>query len=190
MAYRRLCGGVSVNYHGLSDFRFDQAAILDRLLTESLTALLAEGVVKLAEIAIDGTKARANAGKVRSGGRTSWRDWKNWPVSWSRNLRRRRRATRRRARTGGKRRAARDIARRVAEARRALDELRAAKATRAKTHKTDKAEKGEIRVSTTDPEARMIRFSDGAMRTGYNVQLAVEPGLRHHSGKSDQRPTE
>jgi len=88
------------------------------------------------------------------------------------------------------RRAARDIARRVAEARRALDELRAAKATRAKTHKTDKAEKGEIRVSTTDPEARMIRFSDRAMRTGYNVQLAVEPGLRHHSGKSEQRPTE
>ena len=103
-AYRWLWGGVPVNCHGLSDFRFDQAAILDRLLTESLTALLAEGVVKLAEIAIDGTKARANAGKVRSGGRTSWRDWKNWPVSWSRNLRRRRRATRRRARTGGKRR--------------------------------------------------------------------------------------
>src|SRR3974390_2656648 len=63
VAYRWLCGGGPVNYHGLSDFRFDHAAILDRLLTESLTALLAEEVVRLEEIAIDGTKVRASAGK-------------------------------------------------------------------------------------------------------------------------------
>src|SRR5271168_4586446 len=63
VAYRWLCGGVPMNYHGLSDFRFAHAAVLDRLLTESLTALLAEGVVRLEEIAIDGTKVRASAGK-------------------------------------------------------------------------------------------------------------------------------
>jgi hypothetical protein len=32
LAYRRLCGGVSMNYHGLSDFRVAQVAVLDRLL--------------------------------------------------------------------------------------------------------------------------------------------------------------
>ncbi|MGH7064364.1 MAG: transposase, partial [Stellaceae bacterium] len=63
IAYRWLCGGVPVNYHGLSDFRFAHAASLDRLLTESLTALVAEGLVKVEEIAIDGTKVRASAGK-------------------------------------------------------------------------------------------------------------------------------
>ena len=63
VAYRWLCGGVPMNYHGLSDFRFGHAGGLDRLLTESLTALLAEGVVTLEEIAIDGTKVRASAGR-------------------------------------------------------------------------------------------------------------------------------
>ena len=63
VAYRWLCGGVGMNYHGLSDFRVAHAVVLDRLLTESLTALLAEGVVRLDEVAIDGTKVRASAGK-------------------------------------------------------------------------------------------------------------------------------
>src|SRR5882672_11800054 len=63
VAYRWVCGGVPVNYHGLSDFRCAHAEVLDRLLTESLTALLAEGVVKVEEIALDGTKVRASAGR-------------------------------------------------------------------------------------------------------------------------------
>ena len=52
-----------LNYHGLSDFRVAHVAVLDRLLTESVTALIAEGVVSLAEIAVDGTKVRANASR-------------------------------------------------------------------------------------------------------------------------------
>jgi transposase len=38
LVYRWLCGGVSVNYHALSDFRCDHEAVLDRLLTDSVTA--------------------------------------------------------------------------------------------------------------------------------------------------------
>ena len=57
-AYRWIAGGVPLNYHGLSDFRVAHVAVLDRLLTESVTALIAEGVVSLAEIAVDGTKVR------------------------------------------------------------------------------------------------------------------------------------
>ena len=37
--------------------------LLDRLLTQSLTALIAAGVVTLEEAAIDGTKVRASASK-------------------------------------------------------------------------------------------------------------------------------
>ena len=62
-AYRWIAGGVPLNYHGLSDFRVAHVAVLDRLLTESVTALIAEGVVSLAEIAVDGTKVRANASR-------------------------------------------------------------------------------------------------------------------------------
>ena len=45
IVYRWLCGGVSVNYHTLSDFRSDSAAELDELLTESVARLRAAGAL-------------------------------------------------------------------------------------------------------------------------------------------------
>ncbi len=39
-AYRWLCGGVSVNYHTLSDFRVDHEKALDGLMTEVLALLM------------------------------------------------------------------------------------------------------------------------------------------------------
>ena len=62
-AYRWLAGGVPLNYHGLADFRVDSVEVLDRLLTQSVTALIAEGLISLAAIAVDGTKVRASASK-------------------------------------------------------------------------------------------------------------------------------
>ncbi|MGA2031029.1 MAG: transposase, partial [Thermoguttaceae bacterium] len=44
-AYRWICGGVSMNYHTLSDFRTQHVELLDRLLTESVASLMAEGLV-------------------------------------------------------------------------------------------------------------------------------------------------
>jgi transposase len=63
IAYRWLAGGVSLNYHGLADFRVESVEVLDRLLTQSVTALIAEGLVSLDEIAVDGTKVRASASR-------------------------------------------------------------------------------------------------------------------------------
>src|SRR6202453_4628760 len=63
VAYRWLAGGVPLNYHGLADFRGDSVEFLDRLLTQSVTALIAEGLISLDEIAVDGTKIRASASR-------------------------------------------------------------------------------------------------------------------------------
>jgi transposase len=60
--YRWLCGGASVNYHGLSDFRTAHPALLDRLLTENVAALSAAGVIDLDEVVQDGVRVRASAG--------------------------------------------------------------------------------------------------------------------------------
>ena len=38
--YRWLCGGVSVNYHMLNDFRVDHEAVIDDLLTQMLAVLI------------------------------------------------------------------------------------------------------------------------------------------------------
>src|SRR5882762_6959012 len=62
-AYRWLCGGVEVNHNILCEFRAESGVLLDRLLTQSLTALIAEGLITLEEAAIDGTKVRAAASK-------------------------------------------------------------------------------------------------------------------------------
>ena len=61
-AYRWICGGVSVNYHTLSDFRVAHQAALDALLTETLAVLLKEGLITLTRVAQDGTRVRASAG--------------------------------------------------------------------------------------------------------------------------------
>ena len=61
-AYRWLRGGVSVNYHTLSDFRVAHQAALDDLLTQSIAALLHRGIVTLARVAQDGTRVRGSAG--------------------------------------------------------------------------------------------------------------------------------
>jgi len=179
VAYRWLCGGVPMNYHGLSDFRSAHGDVLDRLLTDSLVALLAEGLVKPEEIAIDGTKIRASAG------RGSFR--KAARLAELEGLARRRveqlkaelqgdPAASEKRRQAARQRGAEDVARRAEEARRALEKLRAEKAERAKRHKKAEAKAGEARASLTDPEARLMRFPDGATRPGYNVQLAVAPG--------------
>jgi len=61
-AYRWLCGGVTVNYHTLADFRVDHADLLDRLLSEHLAALAKSGLIDLNTLAQDGVRIRANAG--------------------------------------------------------------------------------------------------------------------------------
>src|ERR1019366_6098713 len=61
-AYRWLCGGVSVNYHGLADFRTADPDLLDRLLTENVATLSAAGVIHLDEVVQDGVRVRASAG--------------------------------------------------------------------------------------------------------------------------------
>ncbi len=60
--YRWICGGVSMNYHSLSDFRTEHSAFLDQLLTDGVAALMHEGLVTLQQVAQDGVRTRASAG--------------------------------------------------------------------------------------------------------------------------------
>ncbi len=62
IAYQWLCGGVSMNYHTLADFRTAHGAFLDTLLTQGVAALMAEGLVELERVAQDGVRVRASAG--------------------------------------------------------------------------------------------------------------------------------
>ncbi|EQD43940.1 transposase, IS4 family protein, partial [mine drainage metagenome] len=61
-AYRWICGGVSVNYHALNDFRAGNEALMDELLTDNVAALAAVGAITLQRVAQDGMRVRADAG--------------------------------------------------------------------------------------------------------------------------------
>ena len=58
-AYRWLCGGAPVNHDLLAEFRRAHAGLLDRLLTQSVTGLIAEKLVTLEELAIKPALAKA-----------------------------------------------------------------------------------------------------------------------------------
>ena len=47
--------------------------------------------------------------------------------------------------------------------------------SRYKTHAKDEARKKEPKASTSDPEARSMRFPDGAVRPAYNAQIGATP---------------
>jgi transposase len=61
-AYRWICGGVSINYHTLSDFRSEHGAALDELFSQVLGLLMHQHLLTLYRVAQDGTRVRASAG--------------------------------------------------------------------------------------------------------------------------------
>ena len=177
-AYRWLAGGVPLNHHGLADFRVESVEVLDRLLTQSVTALIGEGLVRLAEIAVDGTKIRASASKTSF--KTGEKLLKIEAAVAERLAALKQELTddpgaSTRRRQAARERAAREVQERAGRARAALERLEAERKSRAKTHAKDEARKKEPKASTTDPEARSMRFPDGAIRPAYNAQIAAAP---------------
>jgi len=178
VAYRWLAGGVPLNHHGLSDFRVDHTELLDVLLRDSVTALIAEGVVSLEEIVVDGTKIRASAGR---GSFKTDKTLEKVSAAVERRLAMLKAevagadaGASSRRRQAAQERAAREVAERAMKARDVLTGLEAERARRLKTHREDEKKKSEPTASLTDPEARRMRFADGAVRAGYNAQIAAD----------------
>jgi len=176
LAYRWLSCGVPINYHGLADFRVTHADVLDDLLTKSLAVFMTEGFVNTDEIIVDGTKVKASAGKS----------------SFKRKVRldeavaaARERVAKLKAevdadpaasskrREAARARALRGIEERAAKAEETLAEIEKEQKIRAERSPKEVAGRKEPRASLTDAQARRMRFADGAVRAGYNVQLAV-----------------
>jgi len=167
LAYQWICGGVGVNHHTLSDFRVKSGEVLDELLTQSVASLMKEGIVELTRVAQDGVKVRASAGA------SSFRRKKTLRVC-KREAREQVAALKKeldddpagssRRQQAARRRAAEDRLDRVTRALKRVQELEKEKPT----------SKEEIRASTTDPDARVMKMADGGFRPAYNVQLSSD----------------
>jgi transposase len=177
--YRWLCGGVSVNYHGLADFRTAHPELLDRLLSENIASLSVAEIIDLDEVAQDGVRVRASAGtksfrrrrKLHKELRKAQRlirqlkdEATDDPQASSRRI------------AAANERALREREQRVAAALKKLAEIEAERERRSKTNKKEVEKQKEPRASTTDPDARVMKMADGGFRPAYNCQLSTVAG--------------
>lgn len=175
--YKWICGGVPVNHHTLSDFRVKHGKKLDGLLSQTLAALMKQGLLKLKRVAQDGMKVRAHAGAGSFKRKQSLQRALKEAEQQVRRLKRElqddpgagnRRVAAARERAADARKQAIEAA--VAEMASIEDE----RAVLAEKKPSDLERKGEARVSTTDAECRVMKMADGGFRPAYNVQLATD----------------
>ena len=93
LAYQWLCGGVSLNYHLLADFRAEGGRKWDELLTQIVASLLAEELVTMKRVAQDGMRVRARPARRRFAASRVWSNFlaeareqvETLATSWRRN---------------------------------------------------------------------------------------------------------
>jgi transposase len=165
-AFQWLTGLQEVNYHTLADFRVEKQKELDELFTQVLAALSKEGLITLEQVMQDGTKIKALA---------STRSYHHEETIRQHLERARRRVVEmgdpRNEETNPRTKQARERARREQQERlgNALRELE-----QLGEHKQGEKAKSAGRVSTNDPQARVMHHSDGGLALSYNAQISAD----------------
>lgn len=165
--FQWLSGCMEINYHTLCDFRVRFKKELDELFTQVLGVLSAEGLISLKVVGGDGTKIGANAGsnsfhrenRIREHlelARKQVEEVTAGILGSGEDSGKRRESARRRAAVERKERLER-----------ALKELE-----KMKREKRDKSK--EVRVSTTDPDSRIMKDGKGGFSPSYNVEFATD----------------
>jgi transposase len=166
-AFQWLCGLGEINHHTLSDFRVDHDASLRELFVQVLGVLSSEGLVSLERVMHDGTRIKAYAGA------DSFRR--------EDRLKEHLEAARKQVEVMGdpreeepkRKRAAQERAVRERQQRleQALEEVQ-------KVREAKRSDKEQARASQSDPQARIMKQSDGGYAPSYNVQLSTEASNR------------
>jgi transposase len=165
-AYQWLTGLQEVNHHSLSTFRTAHREALEEMFTQVLGLLSAEGLVTLQRVMHDGTKIKACAGadtfrreeKIRVHLELARQQVKELGELGEEEGSQRVRKARERA--------ARERQQRLELAQEELEKLRQSK--------VGEEAKGQARVSETDPQARIMKQSDGGFAPSYNVQISTD----------------
>lgn len=163
-AFQWLCGMEAVNHHTLSDFRVGHDGALRKLFAEVLGVLMAEGVVTLERVMHDGTRIRtqAGAGSLRGAvGVEKHVEAARRQVEAMGDPRQEPGETRRQRKA--RERAARERAERLAVAAAELQRIQRQRGNRE-----------EAQVSVVEPEARVMKESNGGFAPCYNAQITTD----------------
>jgi transposase len=179
LGYMWLCGGVSVNYHTLSDFRWDNAELLDELLARTTASLLEEGLVELKRVAQDGMRVRANAGadtyRRRPTLEAAYEDAKRQVEALKEQGVQEDAEPLTKRQAAARERAARERQERLSHALENMKKLEENNAKLPACRQKDKNKKEkQPRVSTTDPDIPVMKMGDGGFRPALNVQYATD----------------
>lgn len=164
-AYQWLTGCEVINYHTLSDFRIRYQEALDELFAQLLGVLSSEGLITLKRVMHDGTKIKASASD------NSFRSEKTLHAHLEAAQERlgamadprQEEPSRREVRA--RERAAREKVERLEQALKEMAKIQAA---------AKPTSKSEPRVSETDPDARIMKHSDGGCAPSVNVQISTD----------------
>jgi transposase len=161
VAYIWLCGGVSMNYHTLSDFLTRYGAALDQLMTQVVQRMRDAGLIEFDAHAQDGMRVRASAGAASF----------HREATLSKSLEKAQAQVQvleqaRAAETSDL--SAREQAAQERAAQERVERLTAALA------ELPADERGDARVSSTDPQARVMKMADGGFRPAYNWEFVVD----------------
>ena len=169
-AYRWICGGVSVNYHAINDFRAGNEALMDELLTDNVAALAAAGAISLERVAQDGMRVRADAGAASFRRQASLDEHLSQARELLQTIKTQAQTDpgqAKRQAQAAQLRAAQEREERIRAALEQLPEVAAAK-------KRNGGRCEDARASTTDADARVMKMGDGGFRPAFNVQFATE----------------
>ena len=169
-----------INYHTLSDFRVEHQGALEDLFAQFLALLDDAGVVDLRTLLQDGTKVRAVAGS-RSLHRRK---------TLEKQLRTARKLIQKLDQEAVEEGEGMDARQRAAQARAAREALnraeRALQKLQALEAVTPKKERGDLRVSDSEAEARRMKHADGSWAPSYNVQITTEVQGGNGGGCNDE----
>jgi transposase len=170
--YLWILGEVTVNYHTLSDFRVQNGEFLNQTLVDTVTTLIAHGLVPLETIGQDGMRVRANAGKSSFRRKPTLEQLQKEAQEHVDRLGDGLENEEDERKKSARERAARERKERIDEALNQYDDLRK------KREKRQKEDGESTRVSTTDPDARKMKVANGGYDPAYNVQFATDADAR------------
>lgn len=163
-AFWWLTGMEKVNHHSLSDFRMEKKEELEELFAQVLGAASAEGYISLEQVTLDGTKIKANASQKSFHREKTLREHLEQARQRVKQLEQEGEAEEKRRAAAEEK--AREKVERLERALAELEELQ--------KEEDQEAEKQETRVSSSDPEARMMKQNQGGFALSYNVQITAD----------------
>ena len=162
-AYQWLTGSRLVNAHTLTDFRVKHEQALEELFVQVLGLLSADGLITLERVMQDGTKIRAKAAANSFRGRQRVEQALKRAVEQVEVVGAMSEEETSRRMAKARQRAARERQERLEQALKEFNQL----AEQGK-------DKEKRRVSTSDPEARVMKQPDGGFAPSYNVEIDTD----------------